>query len=237
MRQEQRVVKAVLQRSGVLLAIGTFTLAAAAAEDRPTPRACPPDKVWDEAANGCLCGPGTNWDDAVRKCVVGCPTGKVQVEGAKPGTCIHAVQPRCPVGENWSDAHGKCVPACPKSNVVDPKGIGCVEPGAGEQAPPPPPAPPPAAPPPPRAEPKEPKERACPAGKQRQGGSCVPVCPAGRVLDPTGRICVAASKTTCPEGREWKDAFDACVPICPPGQVLDFYGTSCHSIKNERRRN
>lgn len=227
----------ILGKLEVLAGVGTFAVAAMAA-DKPTPHGCPPDKVWDEASGGCLCAPGTTWDDATRKCTAGCPTGKVQVQGAKPGTCIHAVQPRCPVGENWSDTHNRCVPACPKSKVVDAKGQGCVDPcptgkesrdgacvltcPAGQIA--------------------EDNRcisdpKACPAGRQRTPAfdGCVPICTAGRALDATGRVCVVASKT-CPDGKEWKDAFDGCVPICPLGQVLDFYGVACHSIRVERRR-
>jgi hypothetical protein len=41
--------------------------------------------------------------------------------------------------------------------------------------------------------------------------------------------------TSCPEGKEWKDAFEACVPICRDDEVLDFYGRACHPIKPPRR--
>ena len=113
------------------------------------------------------------------------------------------------------------------------------------------------APPPPR----EKKPKACPDGKQWSDphSACVVICSGGKVPNAKGDQCVApsappppqptasssskppppAAKPTtkeCPEGREWKAAFDACVPICPPDQVLDFHGIACHPIKLQRPR-
>jgi hypothetical protein len=54
------------------------------------------------------------------------------------------------------------------------------------------------------------------------------------VLDAKGVACVTREEA-CPDGKEWKEAFDGCVPICGPNEVLDFYGIACHPIKGERR--
>jgi outer membrane biosynthesis protein TonB len=212
--------------------------------EKPTPKACPRDKVWSESRNGCVCGPGSAWDTATRKCVAeGTPAGR-QNEGART-----ADKPAATESAESKPVEAKTPPPAP--------------------APPPPVSAPAGSPSEPRttdgnaqtrdderaeeapdARPVEPPEReqrdvrgnrsarrTCASGaRPSRDGRCPPLkaCPAGTHRLGTG-LCVSDAKT-CPEGREWKDAWAACVPACPPGQVLDFMGQACHLIKRRSPR-
>lgn len=232
-------------------------------KDKPTPRACPRDKVWNETRGGCICAPPSTWDDATRKCVVDgapvlppaasapsepspvagrpdptapatrplcassqewsdahqrcivrCPPN--QFADAKGKTCL-TIPKTCTPGSEWSDEHESCVPICPGGKVLDANAV-CVDPRDGADT-----------------------TTSCPAGTERvvatkpgREGPCVPLCPAGTRRVGKGRGICAADPKECPEGREWKDAWNACVPACPAGQVLDFKGYACHPIRRTR---
>jgi hypothetical protein len=194
------------------VALVGFAMGGAIAHAAPGDKACPPDKVWSESQNGCVCAPNTSWDGNTRKCVPGnVPPPVLPKSSAAPSSSPSAPPPpppppskdpkACPDGRQWSDPHNACVVICGGGKIPNAKGDQCVSPGAAppaptasssaKQAPPPPPPPPP-------------------------------------TTKPTTK--------QCPEGREWKEAFDACVPICPPDQVLDFHGIACHPIKLQRPR-
>jgi hypothetical protein len=238
--------------------IAALPALATAEPTKPAPsakvyRGCPDTLVWSEAQNGCVCPGALHWDTATRACSAACPVGKTQAEGQPPGTCV-PLPHTCPPGNRWSELHNACVVSCPAGKAANKEGTGCVpdphncpggtqwfdsksacfpfcEPGKSIDyktatcvddpslpATPPPPPPPPkptTTTPPPPPPPPPPKPTA--------SASTKPPPPRPK-----------ASRTECPEGKEWKDAFEMCVPICNDGEVLDFYGKACHPIKQRR---
>ncbi len=240
----------------LLVVAGGLGAISAAAAEAPKPkvfRACPPDMVWRENGGGCVCASAMRWDEAAKRCTTACPPGKVQVSDAPPGTC--AVPARtCPPGRRWSELHDGCVVVCPAGKAANQAGTGCVADAHGcpadtqwfetrraclpfcapgrsidysngtcvDDAAPkarPPAAPAPAVAPPPPVEPSAAAPAPPPPPPPRRG----PAKPR-----------VPSTPKPCPEGKEWKEAFDGCVPICPDGQVLDFYGIACHPIRTRR---
>lgn len=180
---------------------GFATTVALSASAAPGDKACPPDKVWSESQNGCICAPNTSWDGNTRKCVPGNVPPPVLPKASSSAAPPPKDPKACPDGKQWSDPHNACVIICGGGKIPNAKGDQCVTPSA---PPPPPPQPQPTASA--SAKPAPPPPAAKPATRE------------------------------CPEGREWKAAFDACVPICPPDQVLDFHGIACHPIKLQRPR-
>lgn len=231
-----------------------------AANNKPVYKACPHDKVWSDAQNGCVCAAGLAWDSSMRVCTAGpvCPAGTVH-DKAKPEVCIvtdpavanpqktppanasNASPPACPAGKAWSEALNGCAVLCPPGKVPDAKGAVCI--GLPREAPRPAAQPQPPSPPQPKQAPAtaeaDADAKVCPVGREWRADldACAPICPPGRVLDDKGVCVVTASSANakgCPAGREWKAAFDACVPICPADQVLDFKGLACHPIRVRR---
>jgi hypothetical protein len=140
----------------------------------------------------------------------------------------------CPPGKHWGEDRLGCVTNCPPGKVPNAKGDTCLDvvdtdANANANA----------------NQTTGDVEDGCPAGTEwsESRSVCVPICPAGRVLDVRGTSCVAVSGSgsgsakakSCPPGKEWRDAWGGCVPACPPDQVLDFKGVACHPIRLQRR--
>lgn len=222
-------------------------------KEKPTPRACPKDKVWNESRGGCVCAPPSVWDGTTRKCVVDgvviSPRSQVASPKARApsasGSSAPFVRPVCSAAQEWSEAHQRCIVSCPADQIADAKGATCLtipkHCAMGSQW----------------SDAHDACVPICPPGKildegarcvERLGsgsecapgterlqrdGACVATCPPGTRRVGKGKVCVSEPKE-CPEGREWKDAWNACVPSCPSGQVLDFKGLACHPIRRSR---
>lgn len=245
------VLVGALASLGILSAASAEPAGSVRKPTSPVYRACPADKVWSDEKVGCVCADGLRWDETVRRCTATCPPGKVQAPNARPGTCVLPAR-TCPPGKRWSEAHDGCVVVCPAGKAADAKGTGCVAdpkncpadtqwyeahgrclpfcaPGKSldyangtcvddaalgqPESPRPPPRPVASgAPKPAQKAPPAPQPKPAPKAASRDAGA----------------------PQACPEGREWKPAFDGCVPICPADQVLDFYGIACHPIRSRR---
>lgn len=209
-------------------------LSAARAEPPPKPapiiRACPPALVWSEPKSKCVCPGALRWDAQKKQCTAECPAGKVQSPNAEPGVCVWL--PRtCAPGKHWSELHDGCVVVCPAGKAANKAGTGCV------------------------ADPHN-----CPEGTQwfETRNACFPFCAPGRSIDYAKGTCVddprlapstsvtptpstrtappkmPPTPTTCPEGKEWKNAWGGCVPQCNDDEVLDFQGLACHPVRRRR---
>ena len=204
---------------------------------------CPPGKMQaqGQAPGVCValphtCPGGQRWSELHNACVVVCPAGKAA--NAEGTGCVPDPH-NCPEHTQWFDKQGACLPFCQPGMMIDYARRTCVDdpsarggapapaaPAPKPSTPPPAPAPapkpstpPPPAPPPPSA------SAPAPAPAPKPSASAAPKpAPSGRPGKPV----------SCPDGKEWKDAFDACVPICADGEVLDFYGKACHPIRRPR---
>jgi len=234
----------MFRRTAVLAALAlfgsiAFTASAQEKSEKKAPgyKACPKNKVWNDAQNGCVCAPGFDWDMATRKCL-GAPGGAPPPASPPPPPKPAAAPPpasppaspppaeaSCAPGKQWSDAHGACVVACPSGKVANAKGDACVVPAAPLAS---------STSTAPAAAKTE--RKICGAGKEwsESKRTCI-ACAPGTTLDSAGATCVAVVAKNCPEGKEWKDAFGGCVPLCPADHVLDFNGSACHPIKIVRR--
>lgn len=183
----------------------------------PLPRTCPPGKRWSEQHDGC---------------VVVCPAGKAA--DAKGTGCI-ADTKNCPADTQWYESRGACLPFCAPGKSLDYVNGTCVDDPVGcaagsmwssvtkacvsVTAPAPPPI--------------------SSASASSSSRARPPPRPEGPRLARSARALSQEARDggapkACPEGKEWKDAFNNCVPICPPDQVLDFYGVACHLIRPRR---
>lgn len=178
-----------------------------------------------------VCPGALRWDAQKKRCE--CPAGKMPNPTAEPGVCIWLPH-TCTPGNRWSELHDGCVVVCPAGKAANKAGTGCV------------------------VDPHD-----CPEGTQwfETRNACLPFCAPGRSLDYAKGTCVDDAKlvvpespppppaaspsvtktqpkqrptTTCPEGKEWKDAWGSCVPKCNDDEVLDFHGVACHPVRRRR---
>lgn len=96
----------------VLAGAGAAAIGSAAADPPPKVyKACPRDKVWSEAANGCVCAEGRAWDDKTKSCALeGAAKDAPPPPRDPPKPPPVDPPPRCPQGKTRTDA-GACVDA------------------------------------------------------------------------------------------------------------------------------
>lgn len=199
---------------------------------------CPPGKMQAQGQPPGICVPlphtcpgGQHWSELHNACVVVCPAGKAA--NAEGTGCVPDPH-NCPEHTQWFDKQGACLPFCQPGMMIDYARRTCVDdpsvkggPAPTPPAPAPAPPKPSAAPAPPPAPSPPPKPSAAPAPPP--SASPAPAKPA-----PSSSAARPGKPAHCPDGKEWKDAFDACVPICGDGEVLDFYGKACHPVRRSR---